>query len=38
MLDPYILNPGLNSLGFGISEYHLRMRQICQPKLYNYQI
>jgi hypothetical protein len=38
MLDPYILSPVLNSLSFGISEFHLRMRQICRPKLYNYQI
>jgi hypothetical protein len=37
MLDPYILSPVLNSLSFGISEFHLRMRQICRPnKLYNY--
>jgi hypothetical protein len=36
MLDPYILNPVLNSLSFGFSEFHLRMRQICRPKLYNY--
>jgi hypothetical protein len=36
MLDPYILSPVLNSLSFGISELHLRMRQICRPKLYNY--
>jgi hypothetical protein len=36
MLDPYILGPVLNSLSFGISELHLRMRQICRPKLYNY--
>jgi hypothetical protein len=34
MLDPYILSPVLNSLSFGISEFHLRMRQICRPKLY----
>jgi hypothetical protein len=38
MLDPYILSPVLNSLSFGISEFHLRMRQICRPKLYNYRI
>jgi hypothetical protein len=38
MLDPYILSPVLNSLSFGISEFHLRMRQICRPKLYNYPI
>jgi hypothetical protein len=36
MLDPYILSPVLNSLSFGIWEFHLRMRQICRPKLYNY--
>jgi hypothetical protein len=36
MLDPYILSPVLNSLSFGILEFHLRMRQICRPKLYNY--
>jgi hypothetical protein len=38
MLDPYILSPVLNSLSFGISEFHLRMRQICRPKLYNYPL
>jgi hypothetical protein len=37
MLDPYILNTVLHSLSFGISEFHLRMRQISRPKLYNYQ-
>jgi hypothetical protein len=37
MLDPYILNPVLNSLSFEISEFHLRMRQICRPKVYNYR-
>jgi hypothetical protein len=36
MLDPYTLSPVLNSLNFGIWEFHLRMRQICRPKLYNY--
>jgi hypothetical protein len=37
MLDPYILSRVLNSPSFGISEFHLRMRQICRPKLYNYR-
>jgi hypothetical protein len=33
MLDPCILNTVLDSLSLGISEFHLRMRQICRPKL-----
>jgi hypothetical protein len=33
---PVYIEPSLNSLSFGISEFHLRMRQICRPKLYNY--
>jgi hypothetical protein len=33
MLDPYVLNHVLDSLSFGISEFHLRMLQICRPKL-----
>jgi hypothetical protein len=36
MLDPCILNTVLDSLSFGILEFHLRMRHICRPKLYNY--
>jgi hypothetical protein len=35
MLDPCILNTVLDSLSFGILEFHLRMRHICRPKLYN---
>jgi hypothetical protein len=31
--DPCILNTVLDSLSFGISEFHLRMRHICRPKL-----
>jgi hypothetical protein len=34
---PVYIVPSLNSQSFGISEFHLRMRQICRPKLYNYQ-
>jgi hypothetical protein len=36
MLDPCILNTVLDSLSFGILEFHLRMRHICRPNVYNY--